>query len=377
MKGNLKIEFNALESSDSSISSEELRDYMENTALNQPKKPKKNRSSLLVTNFQGLSEKKDERISSIHDLSIASGKRNSLKKKHQNLLVPESNFESFEIHNTLEIPSQKDEDFSIIKISKLSTMIGKATPGVISKQALEMSNKRMTIKSPMKLIARNQSSMSRRKAGSRLKESRLDSQASRIEERISRLNAPMSSQQKKQEQGIFFFESQNENKIIDVQINKDLKNRTFEVKAPVANQTKMNAYLKRKNYGSKWFLKPKKWNSIMLKSNYKKLRQIYRKIDESIATEFEEQKPRKLFANSVEMAVSRASIIEQHERMAQMKLKYNPYTKMIEDLKMAQKDKTSHGFMHKGSQQDLINEFEQDLHEAVKNKEESEDNDDY
>lgn len=75
------------------------------------------------------------------------------------------------------------------------------------------------------------------------------------------------------------------------------------------------------------------------------------------------------------MAVSRASIIEQHERMAQMKLKYNPYTKMIEDLKKAQKDKWSHGFMHKGSQQDLINEFEQDLHEAVKSKEESEDDD--
>lgn len=242
---------------------------MENTTLNQPKKPKKNRSSLLVTNFQGLSDKQDGKISSINDLSIASGKRSSLKKRHQNLLVPEANFEPLEDHNTLTIPGQKDVDFSIIKISKLSTMRGKATPGVISKQAQEMSNKRMTIKSPMNLLGRNQSSMSRRKAGSRLKDSRLESQASRIEERISRLNAPVGAQQKKQDHGIFFFESQNENKIIDVQINKDPKNQTFKVQRPIANQAKMNAYLKRKNYGNRWFVRPKKWNSIMLKSNQK------------------------------------------------------------------------------------------------------------
>ena len=52
------------------------------------------------------------------------------------------------------------------------------------------------------------------------KNSRLQSQASRIENRISRMNAPIST---KDEEiggfsGMFFFENQNENKVIDVKI---------------------------------------------------------------------------------------------------------------------------------------------------------------
>ena len=50
--------------------------------------------------------------------------------------------------------------------------------------------------------------------------SRLQSQASRIENRISRMNAPIST---KDEEiggfsGMFFFENQNDNKVIDVKI---------------------------------------------------------------------------------------------------------------------------------------------------------------
>lgn len=35
------------------------------------------------------------------------------------------------------------------------------------------------------------------------------------------------------------------------------------------DQDKVNQYLKRKNYGNKWYIKPGKWGNIMKKSNRK------------------------------------------------------------------------------------------------------------
>lgn len=98
--------------------------------------------------------------------------------------------------NTLETPiflGIPNEGFGSIKISKLTTMRGEVSPTtLISKQAKEQTHKRLTIISPMNQFGRNASSLSRRipRGNSRLRENTLNSQASRLEDRISRLNGP-------------------------------------------------------------------------------------------------------------------------------------------------------------------------------------------
>ena len=271
---------------------------MENITLNQPKKPKKNRSSLLVSNFQEFNTSNDKKIDSVHELNIEpTGKRSSLKKTNRNLLLPNTGNDMFggDMGNTLGIPgtdSFQGDTFKIIKMSKLSTMRGGGSPStLISRQAQEQSIKRMTIKSPINGFSnRNQSSMSRknyRGGGSKMKESRLNSQASRIEDRISRLNAPEPiNAQKNNKSDIFFFENQNENKIIDVQITTGDKSSNQVIQNIRVDQNKVNAYLKRRNYGSKWFIGPKKWDQVMKKNNQKQLRSMFKNVDESISEEY-------------------------------------------------------------------------------------------
>ena len=133
---------------------------------------------------------------------------------------------------------------------------------------------RLTIKSPIKGFVRNQSSMSRRGAprtNSRMKENRLNSQASRIEERISRLNGPAKQQKQQKGPEMFFFEAQNENKIIDVKI-KTGDNNVSKIEHTIkSDPKKLDSYLKRKNYGNKWYITPKKWEKVMKKDNHKKM----------------------------------------------------------------------------------------------------------
>ena len=82
-------------------------------------------------------------------------KRNSFKKPDNN-----DQFLGNEINNTLDIPSQfnrvhqnGNEEFGTIKISKLTTMRSKGSPsGLISQKVQAQTNKRMTIKSPVKMV---------------------------------------------------------------------------------------------------------------------------------------------------------------------------------------------------------------------------------
>ena len=157
-------------------------------------------------------------------------------------------------------------------------MRGIATPqNLISKRAQKESQKRLTIVSPLEDIEskkRNQSSLSRyrvNRGNSRLGENRLNSQASRIEERISRLNNP---KHEKHKQEMFFFESQNENKIINVKIGVGNNKNNQNSKALRIDQQTLDKYLKRKNYGSKWYIKPKKWEQVMTKGNKKEKKLI-------------------------------------------------------------------------------------------------------
>jgi len=77
-----------------------------------------------------------------------------------------------------------------------------------------------------------------------------------------------------------------------------------------------------------------------------------------------------LINSPLDLSRSRASIIAQHNRMENMKLKYNPYTKMIADLK--NNDLSSVNIIEpKTSQKDLIDEIEKELHEAMADKEEA------
>lgn len=106
------------------------------------------------------------------------------------------------------------------KMDKISTMRGMATPqNMLLYKGQKDSLKRLTMKSPLENRSnqrRNQSSLGRHQTNSRLGENRLNSQASRIEQRISRLNNP---KQDKQKGEMFFFENQNENKVINVKID--------------------------------------------------------------------------------------------------------------------------------------------------------------
>mmetsp|Transcript_40233 Transcript_40233/g.46162 ORF Transcript_40233/g.46162 Transcript_40233/m.46162 type:complete len:143 (-) Transcript_40233:59-487(-) len=133
---------------------------------------------------------------------------------------------------------------SNIKISKLSTMSNsEGQSALISKNTQLESQKRMTIKSPPLGKfgkGRNMSSLSKYQSTnrqSRLGESRLNSQASRIEDRISRLNNP--KQTDKNKGGMFFFESQNENKIIDVKIDVVSNNKKQQSKMIKIDQNKL------------------------------------------------------------------------------------------------------------------------------------------
>ncbi|CAI2374522.1 unnamed protein product [Moneuplotes crassus] len=356
----------ALKSSlDSSISSEEMRDYMANSGANQPKRPKKNRSSMLVNNFSKFEKANlkfnpnNSKIESMEQMKrVTSVKRSSLKRNNGK---KDSKFLGDELKN-LEIPQKMlnipspaaEQDFGMIQISKLTTMRAKGTPsGLISNKVQEATKKRMTIKSPMKFGRSSQMKIANR--SSRLNNNDdFRNQASRIESRISRLNAPgAQAKTESRMSSLFFFDHQNENKVIDIKINNVNKDKFGKAQSKFKDKDqdkKMNSLLRRKNY-SKWYIKPTLYHKAMKRTNKKILTKMFDKLEDTIEMYYKDAD-----ADVDENKKEQEDLKEKEKILEKMKLTRNPYTKMIKDVKLMKMkrkmDKGTYRFSGRGKKRE-------------------------